>query len=90
MVLTQQEVIHILSCVKTFHNYVFLSLVYACGLRLGEALALTVDYVDAQAMLLFPALGRGGKSGRAVSGATTAGGTKIRAYCSGRPVPLAR
>ena len=108
VVLTQQEVIRILSCVKTFHNYVFLSLVYACGLRLGEALALTVDNVDARAMLLhiragkggkdrtvplpedtlallrrywrthrhptllFPALGRGGKSGRAATGATTA------------------
>ena len=108
VVLTQQEVTRILSCVKSFHNYVFLSLVYACGLRLGEALALTVDDVDSQAMLLhvrggkgrkdrtvplpdhmlrllrrywrthhhptllFPALGRGGKSGRAATAATTA------------------
>ncbi len=36
-------------CVKTFHNYVFPSLVCACGLRLGEALALTIDDVDATA-----------------------------------------
>lgn len=108
VVLTQQEVTRILSEVTTFHNYAFLSLVYACGLRLGEALALTVDDIDAQAMLvhvragkggkdrtvplpeqtlallrrywrthqhptlLFPALGRGGKSGRAATAATTA------------------
>ncbi len=108
VVLTQQEVTRILSEVTTFHNYVFLSLVYACGLRLGEALALTVDDVDARAMLLhvragkggkdrtvplpeqtlallrrywrthrhptllFPALGRGGKNGRAATAATTA------------------
>ena len=64
VLLTQHKVIRILSCVKTFHNYVFFSLVYACGLHLGEALALTVD---AQAVLLFPALGKGGKSGRAVT-----------------------
>ena len=49
VVLTQQEVTRILSEVTTFHNHVFLSLVYACGLRLGEALALTVDDVDARA-----------------------------------------
>ena len=66
VLLTQHEVIRILSCVKTFHNYVFFSLVYACGLHLGEALALTVDDVDAQAILLVPALGKGCKSGWAV------------------------
>ena len=107
VVLTQEEVIRILRCVRTFHNYVFLSLVYACGLRLGEALALTIDDIDARAMLvhvragkgrkdrtvplpedtpkllrrywrthrhptlLFPALGRGSKSGRAATKART-------------------
>lgn len=106
MVLTQREIFRILSCVKTFHSHVFLSLVYACGLRLGEALALTIDDIDARPMLvhvragkgrkdrtvprpedtlkllrrywrthrhptlLFPALGRGGKSGRAACQST--------------------
>ena len=33
-VLSQQEVRRLLACVYTFHNRVFLSTVYACGLRL--------------------------------------------------------
>ena len=61
VVLTQQEVDRILSCVKTFHNYAFLSLVYACGLRLGEALALTTDDIDARAMLVHVSAGKGRK-----------------------------
>ena len=60
VILTQQEVIRILSEVTTFHNYVFFSLVYACGLRLGKALALTVDDIYAQAMLLHVRTGNGG------------------------------
>jgi site-specific recombinase XerD len=34
---------------------------YACGLRLGEALALTVDDIDARAMLLHVRGAKGGK-----------------------------
>ena len=61
VVLTQQEVTRILSHVTTFHNRVFLSTVYACGLRLGEALALTVSDIDARAMLIHVRHGKGAK-----------------------------
>lgn len=61
VVLTQEEVTRILSHVTTFHNRVFLSTVYACGLRLGEALALTVNDIDAQAMLIHVRRGKGAK-----------------------------
>jgi site-specific recombinase XerD len=37
-ILSPEEVHCILNRVTTFHNYVFLSTVYACGLRLSEAL----------------------------------------------------
>jgi site-specific recombinase XerD len=39
-ILSREEVFQILCKVKTFHNYAFLSTVYACGLRLSEALAI--------------------------------------------------
>ena len=59
VVLTQEEVTRILANVTTFHNYVYLSTVYSCGLRLSEALALTVSDIDAQAMLLHVRHGKG-------------------------------
>ena len=37
-VLSREEVRRLLGCVRTAHNYAFLSTVYACGLRLQEAL----------------------------------------------------
>jgi len=45
-ILSREEVYRILSKVKTFHNYAFLSTVYACGLRLSEALAIQVSDID--------------------------------------------
>ena len=39
-VLTREEINRILAQVHTFHNYVYLSTVYTCGLRLQEALYL--------------------------------------------------
>lgn len=41
-VLTIQEVRKILSQITTFHNYVYLSTVYSCGLRLQESLNIEV------------------------------------------------
>lgn len=51
-VLTIQEVRKILSQVNTFHNYVYLSTVYSCGLRLQESLNLTVSQIDAKRKML--------------------------------------
>ena len=42
-ILSREEVFHILSKVKTFHNYAFLSTVYACQLRLSEALDIKIS-----------------------------------------------
>lgn len=61
VVLTREEVTRILTHVTTFHNYVFLSTVYSCGLRLGEALALSVSDIDARAMLIHVRHGKGAK-----------------------------
>jgi len=59
VVLTQTEVAKILSHVRTFHTFTFLSTVYACGLRLAEALSLTIDDIDADAMLVHVRRGKG-------------------------------
>lgn len=59
VVLTQEEVTRILAKVTTFHNYVYFSTVYSCGLRLSEALALTVNDIDADAMLIHVRHGKG-------------------------------
>jgi integrase/recombinase XerD len=60
-VLSQQEVRRILSCVRTPHNYAFLSTVYACGLRLTEALNLEVSDIDSTRMMLHVHRGKGAK-----------------------------
>ena len=59
VVLTQEEVMWILGKVSTFNNYVYFSTVYSCGLRLSEALALTVSHIDADAMLVHVRHGKG-------------------------------
>ena len=59
VVLTQEEVTRIFAKVTTFHNYVYFSTVYSCGLRLSEALALTVSDIDADAMLIHVRHGKG-------------------------------
>jgi site-specific recombinase XerD len=51
----------VLSCVRTFHNFVFFSTVYACGLRLQEALYLQVSDVDSKRMMLHVHRGKGAK-----------------------------
>lgn len=60
-VLSQEEVRRILGCVHTPHNYAFLSTVYACGLRLNEALHLEVGDVDSSRMMLHVHRGKGAK-----------------------------
>jgi len=60
-VLSQEEVRRILGCVRTPHNYAFLSTVYACGLRLNEALHLEVGDIDSTRMMLHVHRGKGAK-----------------------------
>ena len=45
-ILSREEVFQVLAQVSTFHNCAFLTTVYACGLRLSEALALLERYLD--------------------------------------------
>ena len=60
-VLSREEVRTMLSCVRTPHNYAFLSTVYACGLRLNEALHLEVGDIDSARMMLHVHRGKGAK-----------------------------
>ena len=46
-VLTKEEIDSIFQRINTFHNYVFLTTVYSCGLRLQEALYLETGDIDA-------------------------------------------
>ena len=51
-VLSCDETQSILQQVKTFHNFVFLTTVYSCGLRLQEALFLQISDIDATRMMI--------------------------------------
>ena len=51
-VLSKSEIDLILKNVRTFHNRVFLTTVYSCGLRLEEALYLQVSDIDSQRMMI--------------------------------------
>ena len=58
-VLSIEEVQRLLSCVRHYRYQVFLSTVYACGLRLQEATRLRVGDVDGTRQLLHVHLGKG-------------------------------
>jgi integrase len=60
-ILLEAEVRAILSHVHTPHNYAFLSTVYACGLRLQEALFLEISDIDAARMMIHVHRGKGAK-----------------------------
>jgi site-specific recombinase XerD len=60
-VLSEEEVRAILSHVKTFHNYVYLSTVYSCGLRLHEALHLETSDIDSKRRMIHAHWGKGAK-----------------------------
>jgi len=61
VVLSPDEVKHILSLVKTPTVRMALTVIYACGLRLSEGLALKVQDIDSSRMLLWVRNGKGGK-----------------------------
>ena len=60
-VLSREEVRAVLGCVHTAHNRAYLSTVYACGLRLQEALYLEVSDIDADRMMIHVHRGKGAK-----------------------------
>lgn len=60
-VLSREEVRSVLACVRTPHNHAFLSTVYACGLRLQEAMFLEISDIDAQRMMIHVHRGKGAK-----------------------------
>ena len=60
-ILSREEVFDVLSRVSTFPSYAYLSTVYACGLRLSEALSLEISDIDSQRMMLHVHLGKGAK-----------------------------
>jgi integrase/recombinase XerD len=60
-VLSREEINGILSKVVTFHNFVFLSTIYSCGLRLQEGLFLQVSDIDGKRKLIHVHRGKGAK-----------------------------
>lgn len=60
-VLSREEVRRVLACVYTFHNRVYLSTVYALGLRLQEALHLETSDIDSARMMIHVHRGKGAK-----------------------------
>jgi integrase/recombinase XerD len=52
----------ILDHLTTFHNYAFHSTVYACGLRISEAIALQVSDIDGKRMMIHVHRGKGAKN----------------------------
>ena len=60
-VLSREEVHALLGCVRTAHNRAFLSTVYACGLRLQEALHLEVSDIDSDRMMVHVHRGKRGE-----------------------------
>ena len=60
-VLSREEVRALLACVRSAHNRAFLATVYACGLRLQEALHLEVADIDSGRMMLHVHRGKGAK-----------------------------
>jgi len=60
-VLSGFEVERILSCITTYHNRVFYTVIYSCGLRISEALNLEVQDIDGKAMRIKVRNGKGGK-----------------------------
>ncbi len=59
-VLSRREVLKILENTLSFHNYAFFRTVYTCGLRLAEALNLTIHDINGERKLL-KILGKGNK-----------------------------
>ena len=60
-VLTREEIDRIFAKITTFHNYVFHSTIYSCGLRLQEGLFLQISDIDSKRKLIHVHRGKGAK-----------------------------
>jgi site-specific recombinase XerD len=61
IVISRENVARILACATTPQDMTYLRLVYSCGLRLSEALNITVHDIDGQRGLLHVRCGKGAK-----------------------------
>lgn len=60
-VLSREEVLRVLGCLRSFRQHVCLTTIYSCGLRLSEALKLEVGDLDGDRMMVHVRMGKGGK-----------------------------
>jgi integrase/recombinase XerD len=60
-ILDRDEVYQVLRGIRTFHNYACLATIYACGLRVSEALALQIADIDGKRRMLHVHRGKGAK-----------------------------
>jgi site-specific recombinase XerD len=61
MILSREEVHQVLESAQPFHNQVYFTTVYSCGLRLHEGLYLEIGDIDTQQMMLHVHRGKGAK-----------------------------
>ena len=61
IVLSPEEVLQFLSCVQSFKHRTILTICYAAGLRISEAVRLKVADIDSQRMVIRVELGKGQK-----------------------------
>jgi site-specific recombinase XerD len=61
VILSQDEVLRLLGCLRSFRHHVCLSTIYSCGLRLRECVNLQVDDVDRDRMMVHVRTGKGRK-----------------------------
>jgi len=60
-VLSREEVLRVLGCLRSFRHFVCLTTIYSCGLRIGEAVRLEVGDLDGDRMTVHVRKGKGGK-----------------------------
>src|ERR1700724_2984721 len=61
IVLSPEEVLHFLSCVQSFKHRTILTICYAAGLRISEAVRLEVANIDSERMVIRVEQGKGQK-----------------------------
>src|SRR5215469_16024978 len=61
VILSPEEVLEFLGCVRLIHHRTILTCCYAAGLRISEAIALQVPHIDSQRMMIRVEQGKGRK-----------------------------